>query len=379
VTPYRVLFPIGWTYGVMGAGLWPLHALGGVPYPGAAHRLLMIQGFEQCFVLGFLLTAMPGFTKGAPCHPVELALAVAAALAFGVAVLLGAYPAAALAYLVSVLVLVAAVGRRMGPSQHARPMELLFVGFGLATGLVGAVRLAAAGGIDPFASRMLSLGMVLSLVLGLGGLLVPTFTGMRAPLVIPGVAGAHERRGRLPLYLLLILGLASAFVLEALGRPDAGAYVRAAAATALVLLVWKLYRPPGRRDAPAIALWGSGWLVLAGLWLAALAPVRTVAALHLVFLGGFALLTLGVGTRVVVAHGRHALAEERRVLTPMIVVVMLLALVARLAAEWMPAQATLLLGVSGGLWIAGWSAWALGALPRIARLGPPARTSPTPP
>ena len=35
---------------------------------------------------------------------------------------------------------------------------------------------------------MISLGMVLSLVLGLGGLLVPTFSGMAPPLVVPGRA-----------------------------------------------------------------------------------------------------------------------------------------------------------------------------------------------
>src|SRR5436190_2157637 len=70
--PYRLLFPIGLTYGILGAGLWPLHSLGILEYPGIAHRRLMIQGFEQCFVLGFLLTAMPGITKGPPCHPLEL-------------------------------------------------------------------------------------------------------------------------------------------------------------------------------------------------------------------------------------------------------------------------------------------------------------------
>jgi len=88
-----VLFPIGLTWGVIGAGLWPLHALGLAPWPGPAHRLLMIQGFEQSFVLGFLLTAMPGFTKGERCRPVELAVAAAAALAFGACALASAVAA----------------------------------------------------------------------------------------------------------------------------------------------------------------------------------------------------------------------------------------------------------------------------------------------
>ncbi len=43
------------------------------------------------------------------------------------------------------------------------------------------------------------------------------------------------------------------------------------------------------------------------------------------------------------------------------------ALLARLAAEWLPARSTLLLGVSGAVWMLGWLLWATRALPRIAR------------
>src|SRR5215470_15370218 len=57
--PYRVLFPLGLLFGLIGAGSWPVHLLGIGPYPAALHRALMVQGFEHGFVLGFLLTAMP--------------------------------------------------------------------------------------------------------------------------------------------------------------------------------------------------------------------------------------------------------------------------------------------------------------------------------
>ena len=101
-------------------------------------------------------------------------------------------------------------------------MELLFVGFGLVMGMLGSVRQILAGGIDPFADAWISLGMVLSLVLGLGSLLVPTFTGMKSPLTIPGVAAPHETGRRAVLYAVLIAALASAFVFEELGRPRTG-------------------------------------------------------------------------------------------------------------------------------------------------------------
>jgi uncharacterized protein involved in response to NO len=371
--PYRLLFPIGLTWGVIGAGLWPLHALGAVPWPSVGHRALMIQGFEHSFVLGFLLTAIPGFTKGERCRPAELAIAVLSALAFGIATLAGQALVAQSAFVLSMVMLLVAVARRLRRPGVVPPLELMFVGFGLVLGLAGAaVQLAEAAGLvaapPRFGERLVSLGMVLSLVLGVGGLLVPTFTGMRSPLVIPGVAGAHERRGRLAFNATLIATFALAFVAELAGQPRAGALLRAATATTIGLMVWKLWRLPGRRDVPAFVMWGSGWLVMAGLWAVALVPAFTLGGLHLVFIGGFALITLGIGTRVVVAHGRHPIADERRVLSAPVVALVALALLARLAAEWWPAGAVHAFAASGAAWMLGWLLWAIGALPRIVRV-----------
>jgi uncharacterized protein involved in response to NO len=373
IQPYRILFPIGLTCGLLGAGVWPLHAFGVVPYPGVLHRLLMIQGFELSFVLGFLLTAMPGFTKGEPCRPAELWLATFLAASIGIAAVLGATRAAEIAFALSVLLVILVLARRLGPSPSPRPPELVFVGFGLLLGLAGALIQIAAGGIDVFGGRLISLGMVLSLVLGLGGLLVPTFIGMRDPLLIPGVASVHEPRRRLALYVAIIGLLTLAFVAEAFDQPWLGAWLRAIPATVMILLVWKLARLPGRHDAPAFAMWGSGWLVLLGLWLAALLPTFTLGALHLVFIGGFALLTLGIGTRVLVSHGRYPLADERLVLSPTVVAILLATLLARLGAEWLPSYGVPFLAASGALWNVAWIGWATGAIPRMVQ------TNPTPP
>jgi uncharacterized protein involved in response to NO len=365
VDPYRPLFTLGTLYGLLGAGVWPLHALGVIAYPGVTHRLLMMQGFEQCFVLGFLLTAIHGFTKGAPCRPAELAVAVFAALAFGVAALLGAVQTAAAAFVLSIAVLVFAVASRLGPSPVKRPPEVMFIGFGLALGLVGGVWQLFSPSLQPLAGRLVSLGMVLSLVLGLGSLLVPTFSAMAAPVVVPGLSAPPVRSNRVSLYVVLLAALALAFFAEARGRPELGAWLRAAVATVMILGIWKLWRVPRRRDAPAFALWSAGWLVLAGLWVAAAAPAFTLGALHLVFVGGFALLTLGIATRVTVAHGRYPLSDEPRVLSPAILSVLGLTLLVRLAAEWIPSRYVPLLGVSGALWILCWCLWAWNSLPRL--------------
>jgi len=118
--------------------------------------------------------------------------------------------------------------RRLPKARVTPPRELVFVGFGLALGLVGgALQLAAALGwpLDPaprWGERLTSLGLVLSLVLGVGGLLVPVIAGLRDPLAIPGIAAAHEAGGRTHLYAALIAALALAFVAEAIGHPAWG-------------------------------------------------------------------------------------------------------------------------------------------------------------
>jgi hypothetical protein len=209
--------------------------------------------------------------------------------------------------------------------------------------------------------------MVLSLVVGVGSLLVPTFAGMRDPLVIPGIAAPHARRGRRVLYGAVIVVLALAFGAEALERPAIGMTLRALAVTTMGLWVWKLTRLP-RRDAPGWALWGSGWMVMMGTWSAALFPAASVAGLHVAFLGGFAVLTLGIGTRVLVSHGRHPLEIERRALDSRVIGLLGGALALRLIAESQPATRMAWLGASGSLWIGAWLLWAARALPPLLRL-----------
>src|SRR5262245_8082716 len=204
VEPYRPLFTLGLLYGWLGAGVWPLHALGAITYPGVTHRLLMMQGFEQCFVLGFLLTAIQGFTKGAPCRPAELGVALAAAVTFGVAALAGALRVAEGAFVVSMLLLVFAVATRLGRSPAKRPPEMMFIAFGLAMGMAGGILQLRSSTFDPFAGRLVSLGMVLSFVLGLGSLLVPTFTAMSAPASVPGLTAPATRSHKWALYPVLL-------------------------------------------------------------------------------------------------------------------------------------------------------------------------------
>jgi len=372
--PYRLLFPLGIAYAIAGTLIWTLYAANLIAYPGPLHRALMIEGFELSFVLGFLLTAMAAFTHGQRCTRAELIAAFGAQALFGALAFAGVLPAAHAVALLALLLVARALLTRVHRAPAPPPEEFLFVAFGLLSGLIGVLlTLLESTGVNlgppRFGIRLLSLGMVLSLVLGLGGLLVPTFTGMRDPLVIPGLAKAHERPPRRVLYLALIALFAGAFTLEALDRAAGGALLRAVAASVIGLLVWKLFRLPGRRDVPAFVMWSAGWMLLSGLWLAVLAPTHALAGEHVVFVGGFGLITFGIATRVVVSHGRHGLPAEPVVLAGPVVLALALAVLVRVIAEWAPANAIApLWGVSGLLWTVAWGLWGAQAVPRIVRV-----------
>ena len=370
--PYRVFFPLGIVFAIAGAVPWVALAATGTGWPGPLHRTLMMQGFETSFVLGFLLTSIPAFTHGARCRPWELGVALALQLAFGVLALAGVEAGAHAAFVAVLLWLAVAAGRRVRAARAAPPEEFLFVGVGLALGIAGGVmQLGASLGswTEPaprLGTHIVSLGMVLGLVLGVGTMLVPVFAGMRDPLLLPGIAGPHERGRRRQLYVTLAALLALSFAADATLVPRLGAVLRFAVAACLGILGWKLTRLPGRRALGAWAMWAAGWMMLIGLGLAAAWPLHAVAFHHFVFIGGYGLLTLAIGTRVVTGHGRFPVTDESRILSPAVVVLVALALVLRVAAEFAP-RANHLLGGSAALWIAAWLVWAAGALPRIVR------------
>jgi len=331
----------------------------------------MAQGFLQAFVLGFLLTAMPAFLHGGRARWWESAIAASAMAVLGASALAGWWVAAQCAYLVSVLMMIAAGVRRL-PHRRGDPAEeFLFVavgfGFALAAG-VWSVGAAAGWWDDPrprFALHLITEGMMLSVVLGIGGLLVPAFTSMRKPLFIPGIARPGERRPRRILYVTLASLLVVAMILEALGHSVLASWIRLIPGVVMTLLVWKLFQRPGRVTPSTIALWGGGWLVLAGLILSAAFPPRSLLGFHLLLLGGFGLLIQGIATRVVVSHGGKGIAAEALVLRWDSVGALMLALAARAGAELAPSHASMFHALAALFWMTSWTAWGWRALTRM--------------
>ncbi|HVD59446.1 MAG TPA: NnrS family protein, partial [Gemmatimonadaceae bacterium] len=90
------------------------------------------------------------------------------------------------------------------------------------------------------------------------------------------------------------------------------AFVRAAVVTAVILYAVQPWRLPVARTTLARCVWLAHWFVILGVWLAAALPRYRIDFLHVLFIGGFTLMILAIGTRVTLSHGGHALAQEQR-------------------------------------------------------------------
>lgn len=381
--PYRLFFPLAALIGAVGVGTWLLLWLGWQQsWHGPAHGLAQSQAFLMSFVVGFLLTMIPRRLGAAAPSWFEmgaclLGLVGAAACAFADLWL----ASQACALLVSLTLLVFAV-RRIRGARVRMPDAFLLLPLGLLAGAVGSVLIAVAHAGGPAACLDAGRGLVqeaqfLALILGAGHLVLPVLAGYPPP--SDGDDSWPSRRRRLA-HAGVALALVAGVLVERLspGNPLAvrmGLLVRAAAFTLDAAwcaggLRWP--RVPGlHRRLGVVAFWA----IPLGLLLAAALPDRRVAALHVTFVAGFALLSFAVATHVVASHGGHAeiVSGSPRALKAFAVLLVLAALT-RVSADFLGSGYLGHLGWASVLWMLALGAWALIVVPRALRLpGSPGR------
>ncbi len=341
--PFRLFFPAGLLWSLIGVLLWPLFYAGELSFhPGIAHARLMIQGFGGALVLGFLGTAGPRMASAPKWTPLELTALFLVHSAGCVLHLRLQHGAGDLAFLlvltgllVGLLVRVARFRREWPPPQ------LLLALTGLGCGLVGTLLWLTP---DPAASlprqRLANLlvhqGLLLPPVLGIGSFLFPRLLGGS----FGEGSGTPDTRRRLQRALLASGLLVASFALEAWDGARSGPLLRAATAAWYLLAEIRWRRAPG--DAPRGTLtaglfWALG-LGLGGLLLMALLPERRLAVGHLLYAGGFGLLMLVVASRVVFGHSGELEGFARRGWRPRLLLFLaVLATLTRATADFFPA------------------------------------------
>jgi len=376
--PFRLLFPLGTLIGVVGVMMWPLYLWGGAGmYPGQAHARIMIEGFLACFVVGFLGTALPRLLD---VPRLRLWETLALALALVVVVVwhyAGWVVMGDVMFMVTLVGLGIVLGRRWRFRKDTPPPGFVLVVLGLLSGLFGAatqVALHVSPELMPgwlmWAGRLLLYqGFLLLPIMGVGAFLLPRFFDLPNRQSFPSSLALPP--GWLwRAFFALVCGLAVivSFGLEARGHLALGRGMRAA-----VVLLYFVREVPVHR-----AGFGGGSLAM-GLRIAlisiplgyasmAIWPDQMYTLLHIVLISGFSLLTFIVASRVILGHSGQADRFRARI-WPVVVLISLivLAMLTRVAADWMPAVTLTHYGYAALSWVAGVLVWAVYVLKDVRR------------
>jgi uncharacterized protein involved in response to NO len=351
--PYRIFFPIGLAYGFWGVALWVLYGLHLTSfYPGPLHTHLMIGGFLGSFAFGFLMTAVPRFTASFPAtFPETLWTALPLIVTLPLS-LFGQPLLVLMPLLLSFLGMAYFVGRRWfkGGSRPADPFIL--VGFSLGSAILGLVLLIAST-LVPLGRLLFLHAFMLLLIAGVGSQLVPMLLGSASPGgCMRSTRGTHNKF----IYIGGILVLS--FVIEALVSEWAGRLIQAVILSLILIKHWGIHHLPGSRSKLSWLLWTACWFLLLGKWGAVAFPGYYIHFMHLTFVGGLALMTLMVATRVVLAHGGFNLILESQLSSLFWSGgCILLASLTRMSAGFVPAIYSRHLLYAAMMWIAGLAIW----------------------
>lgn len=352
--PFRIFFPLGIACGLIGVSHWVFYQAGWTEqYSCFYHGLVQIQGFQTCFVVGFLMTALPKFLEAPGARPYELFLNIGLVLSSLIGLMAGNWTLAELSFAALILHTVLFSVRRFRRRKDLPPDEFVFIPFGFLCALAGGLMLLFQVTVET-GRRLMEQGMILFMIMAVGGFLVPRLLGWpRAP-----EAEGQTRRTRMILYLLtgglLLLG----FAVESTASGPAGRLLRAGVMSLYFFGVLRVHRMPRRKTWHVRLLYLSLYFVLSGLWLSGLFPDYEVVALHVTFVGGFSLLTLCIGARVVVSHcGFESLWERNLAAVAIFGTCFLAALGLRVGADLYPDAYFLLLALAAGFWLAGAAVW----------------------
>jgi len=370
--PYRVLFPLGLLLSWAGVLHWLLHAAGLLAdYRPVFHAIVQIQGFLMSFAVGFLFTAIPRRTGTPPPAAWQMALGTAAPIGTAVAAWFEYWALSQAFWLALAVTLIIFAARRFTHAGARRPPNsFLWIPLALLMGVSGSLLTAAPGlmgtagaWLHDLGRLLLLQGLFLGLVLGVGGMVIPLITRGQAPPDAGDTAADQAARfGHLAAAALLVLS----FWLENSGWPRAGPGLRCIVVLAVLLRGAGIRLLPGVPGWHRRLVWLSAWMIPAGYAVAALWPLQRLAGLHVVFIGGFTLMTLSVALHVTLSHGgRLRLVTGRPWQVPVYGGLILLAMAARALVEFDAARFYLWLGVSAALFLIATLFWSSLTLPHL--------------
>lgn len=365
--PYRLFFPAGALMGISGVSLWPLFFSGMHRsfYPGMMHARMMIEGFLGALVLGFILTSLtpPDGSRRISRRGLGQFFGLwllACGLQIGHQWILGD-----LVFLFLMGWLLRAM-RKHKLTVEATPHRLfIFLSYGCACAgvllsIVGHFRARPDWMLA--GANLLHQGWPLLILLSLENLL-PNPKEDAVPQLPPRLA--HR------LALAAGIGVMATLIADAFwAQPIALSLIRTVLATVCLVMTSRVFHFESTGGVVNFLRQTAVVLLFAGLLFPVCSPIQRVAGLHTIFLGGFTLMALAAATQL--AATRKALSRNRFYIAA--ASLMFVALIMRVAGDYLPLARASWLNHSAYLWMlaAGLWSWAILAKPRARKAETPA-------
>jgi len=331
--PYRLFFPLGVLFLLWGALIWLPLIWSAADYPVTLHRYLMLNGFSGCFIGGFLMTAIPKFSKTNTASKIEIFLYLLVTLSglfFARAeVASGVFICSALQPLVIFSFLLPRISKR----QENPPYSFVFIFVGL---LLWTVSALASLFFDAELFKHIHYeGAIASIILGVGSRLIPGILGHQE------IVTAQKEKYEKPVSIfktipVTFLALIGAFVISYLSDNSLAHMVRAAVVFIIAIFYWNLWKAPRTKTALTWCIWLSGWLITLSFVLKAFWTDGLIHISHSFFINGIVLLSLLIATRVLQSHGPKDNKLEQSKILYLVSFCIVLAAATRVSAFLLP-------------------------------------------
>lgn len=354
--PFRLFFPLGILCLFSGALVWLPQIWTAEYYPVLLHRYFVLNGFVASFIGGFLMTAVPRFSKTSHAKPYEV-------WSLFVLILVGLFPAwsgeedaVQILSALQALMILAFIFRRIFYRKENPPYSFLFIFVGLILWMASAIL-----GIFQDAESFKQLhyeGAIAAIILGVGGRLIP---GILGHVEIVGKQRANYERP-VPLFqtvpwyfFLLIFSFIGSYFLSETN----GGILRFLVVSFIGLKYWKLFTQPVNKTTLTRSIWLCSWFILLSFGLKAFWPEGMIHGSHAFFVSGIVLMSLLIATRVIQSHGPKNPALENWKGLYVVTGLVFLAAATRVSAFMLPDSYLHHLGYSSFLLIVAVMIWGL--------------------
>ncbi|MBN8538596.1 MAG: NnrS family protein [Deltaproteobacteria bacterium] len=308
IEPYSLFFSMGLLSALFGSLLWFAFQTRFISFfPRQAHGNIMFFGFLWSYIAGFLMTAIPKMTRTAATNYVEIFIGLLLVVLQWVLNVRNELVFSVYGYILQILFLIVFIGRRFLDKKQIPFEGFVFMPFAFISTFIGVWIFIRSQNQD-FQLFYLFSGQafVLNLVCGLGTRLIPVIT--RVPAAInPDIEGQKSKYLE---YFILAVSLNAGFWIEVLVDASFGNAIKALVIGFIAIKYFKLFKVPTTRSFVGWGIRLAVVLMTTGFIGLGVNSDFSLPMLHLVYIGGFTLITLMISTRVTLAHGPQDMTPE---------------------------------------------------------------------